>query len=46
MLNALNSYLASLTPVAVPDSGMTVALVTGSVVTLGLIARFMKSRKK
>jgi hypothetical protein len=45
MLNALNAFLAS-TPVAVPDSGMTVALMTGGVLTLGLFARYMKSRKK
>ena len=36
MLNALNAFLAS-APVAVPDSGMTVALMTGGVLTLGLI---------
>jgi hypothetical protein len=46
MLNALNTFLASATPVRVPDSGMTVVLITGSVLTLGLFARFMKNRKK
>ena len=46
MLNALNAFLASTPVVQVPDSGMTVALMTGGVLTLGLLARFMKSRKK
>ena len=47
MLNALNCFLASSVPtVQVPDSGMTVALMTGGVLTLGLVARFMKNRKK
>ena len=46
MLNALNTFLASIPVARVPDSGMTVVLVTGSVLTLGLFARFMKNRKK
>ena len=46
MLDALNTFLASAPIVRVPDSGMTVALITGSVITMGLFARFMKSRKK
>ena len=48
MLNAFNTFLASVTtpPLQVPESGMTVALITGSILTLGLFARFMKNRKK
>jgi hypothetical protein len=46
MLNALNCFFATDVTVVVPDSGMTVALVTGSVITLGLLARFVNSRKK
>jgi hypothetical protein len=46
MLNVLNSFIASVPNVRVPDSGMTVALITGGVLTLGVFARFMKSRKK
>lgn len=46
MLTAVNCLLASIVTHPVPDSGMTAALVTGGVVTLGLFARFMRSRKK
>ena len=48
MLNTLNTLLASVVapPVQVPESGMTLALITGGVLTLGLFARFMKNRKK
>ena len=45
MLNAL-SFLASVSPVKVPESGMTAALVIGGVLTLGLFARFVKNRSK
>lgn len=48
MLNIINVLLATTVspPQAVPDSGMTVALVTGSVITLGLFARFVRRRRK
>lgn len=46
MLNALNAFVASIVTVQVPDSGLTVALTTGGVLTLGLFARYMKNRKK
>ena len=46
MLSTLTTFLASVAPSRVPDSGMTVALISGGVLALGLFARFMKSHKK
>lgn len=46
MINALNLFLATNPIVRVPESGTTIALVTGGVVALGLCARFVKNRKK
>jgi hypothetical protein len=46
MTIALINILASVPTVKVPDSGATVALVTGGVLTIGFLARFLKNRKK
>ncbi|MEO6005836.1 MAG: hypothetical protein ABIZ04_25675 [Opitutus sp.] len=37
--------LASISVSRVPDSGTSIALVTGGVLALGMVARFLKSRK-
>ena len=46
MLTSIQSFLATSITAPVPDSGMTAVLVTCGVVTLGLFARFVNSRKK
>jgi hypothetical protein len=43
---ALINFLASSVTHPVPDSGATVALVTGGVLSIGFLARFLKNRKK
>ena len=47
MTSVISSLIASIVdPVSVPDSGMTAVLVSGSVLSLGLVARYLKNRKK
>ena len=46
MLNSVQNFLATTVTVPVPDSGMTAMLVTCGVITLGVFARFVNSRKK
>jgi LPXTG-motif cell wall-anchored protein len=40
------SILASITPVAVPDTGASGLLFGLGVLSLGLVARFLKKRKR
>lgn len=46
MLTSATLFFASTVTHQVPDSGTTVALFTGTVLTLGMFARYMKNRKK
>ncbi|MEO6005837.1 MAG: hypothetical protein ABIZ04_25680 [Opitutus sp.] len=43
---SLLTLLATSVVSRVPDSGASIALVSGGVLTLGLFARYLKSRKK
>ena len=45
MLATLSSVIAT-SVVNVPDNGLTALMLGGSVLSLGLIARFVKNRKK
>jgi hypothetical protein len=45
LISIVPTAIASIT-VGVPDSGTTILLVSGGVLSLGLLARFLKSRKK
>jgi hypothetical protein len=46
MQNLLVTVLASVPTVTVPDSGTTIAIVSGGILSVGLLARFLKNRKK
>jgi hypothetical protein len=45
MISAFSAILASNLPVSVPDSGATGVLLGAAVISIGLLARFLKNRK-
>ncbi len=44
--NMITSILSTITPVTVPDSGSAGILLGLGVLTLGVVARFIKNRKR
>ncbi|MBL9193175.1 MAG: hypothetical protein JNJ82_12550 [Opitutaceae bacterium] len=45
MISAFSAILASAPPIPVPDSGATGVLLGTAVISVGLLARFLKNRK-